>query len=149
MNVILFWDKHDFQSDQEVQKNLKTLYHTCLSYNVDLEVIDEKRELQKMNIGFPFPIHDYFLKAPMNNRLYLFEPRNVTQGKYQSIDLRDVHPHEDTTLVFGSNFMTLTPSICPGGKFVHIPTLNERPLWQDVALGVVLHHMRFSNGRSY
>lgn len=146
MNVIVCWEKALWQSDAEIQKNLKVLNHTAMSFDIKVQIIDLNNILHTLGIVCPFDIFADLKYAKFNKYIYFLEPLGATS--HESIALHELEYHDDATFVIGSNFKTLNIDDFPGAKYIHIPTPDAHPLWQDVALGILLYDMEFKKWQS-
>jgi len=135
MKVIILWNKGLWMSNMEIMKNLKVLYHTCLSFDAELTVVDLDQSIGATKIGFSFPI---LSEMPDLANIVLLEPENAV-GEQKSCDLRDFVHENDATYVIGANYGQMARKCGKNVKLVHIKYSDVHPLWQDVALGILLY----------
>ena len=141
--VLLFWEKAIWQGIAELQKELKRFNHTCISFDVKLEVIDKDGSIEKSGLCFPFKIYRDFYEIDQNQIFVLLEPKT----KYNdAVNLNDFEHDDDYVYVIGSEYMTLDTNSFSSYELLSVESLDERPLWGLSALSILLYDRMIKYG---
>ena len=124
--VVVGFDRFAFQTKQDVRKALKRIYHTCLAFEIDLEIVMPETCFDFVkDAQYSFPIHRNFRDVGYSDVICVLEPRRIVEERVDN--------------VIGSNFQTLEINDFPGSSYLFIDTPKDYPLWQEVALGILLY----------
>lgn len=136
--ALVYWEKHFFMSDDEVLKNLKKYHHTCLSFDVDFEIVNADGSFPE-SFKSSFKIYNELESALKDDELYiLLEPENK-QLEVPNLLPTYEHPQECTYVIW-SEFGTIPFDKFKNKQYLAIPTKeNTCPLWSHTALSIVLY----------
>jgi hypothetical protein len=135
--VLLHWQKAHWMSNPELAKELKRFYSTCLSYDSELVVIDGDGSIAESKLIFGFKVVNSLAEGlPEDKFPIVLEPKTtLNEGK----DLLEFEHPINAVYIIWSEYGTVPVEELSNYLCVSIESLDARPLWGVIALGILLY----------